>query len=80
MKSLKPKMNMQDRLEIASKIAELGIGLAKISTEQDICKKLGTNLITVAAAFINPFHAEEIYEILVAFNRRKLNEELAKRN
>jgi hypothetical protein len=76
----KPKLEMLERNQIASQIAGLGITITRVIDDQDACRKLGSSLITVAAAFLNPFHMDELARLIADFNRRKLNEELAKRN
>jgi hypothetical protein len=74
------KFTAADRRHIAMQIADLGMGVRSINDEQNEAKKLGTCMVTVAAAFMNPFHMDELYQIIAQFNQRKLTEELAKRN
>jgi hypothetical protein len=80
MDNTKPKISNEDRQKAAHQIAQIGIGLMGVQDNQDQFKKLGINLVTIAGAFLNPFHAEELFKIISEFNTRKLTEELAKRN
>jgi hypothetical protein len=76
----KKKLSLEDRREIAKQIYKLGDSISTIRDQQNECRKLGLNIITLAGAFMNPFHMDELYQIIAQFSRRKLNEELAKRN
>jgi hypothetical protein len=80
MDNKKPKVTIEARNQVAQQIAQLGMSLMRMQDNQDQFKKLGIVLVTSAGAFLNPFHAEELFKIVSEFNTRKLNEELAKRN
>lgn len=80
MSKTKQKMTWRDRQNLSNQIAEIAIRIGSIDDEQAECKKMASSMITMAGAFLNPFHMDELYNIIKEFNERKLTEELAKRN
>jgi len=76
----KPKLSRRLRKELAVQIGRMAADIHEMDVQNDELKKFGCCLSTCAGALLNPFHLEELTNLIIQFSEKKTNEMIAAKN